>query len=803
MSRHHLTMQTPAGNWREGLPVGNGAVGAMPYGRVHQERILLNHEQLWYRGHTDELPDISTSLAELRSLMEQKDYNGANDVYYRTLKKLDYKVDCASYHPAADLCIELRLSGAFRDYHRWLDMEAGSTSVRWDDDGTEFQRDCFVSRVNDLVVTRMTASHSRSVHAKLSLTEHDLADALLYNGEAFIPPIRFERRVQGDQMRLIGHYLETDPNHRDRRLHDPADAAQSPPETGERFAVVSRVIHHDGSLVPSGDGLEVKNADEVIILTGIAAHNPDDATIAKLEATLAEAAADYAEHFEAHRRQHAELYHRTGFALETDTTDTSNEALLLEAYGGEAPLELVEKMAHYGRYLLVCSSRPDGLPSNLQGIWNGDYAPAWDAFFMINENLQMNYWQALPGQLPEALRGMIDFYTSFMDDFRENAKKLYGCRGIFIPSIMSPKTGLATHTGSWIINWVSGAGWLAQHFYDYYLYTGDQEFLADRLLPFMLEIADFFEDFLYEAPNGELTVCPSVSPENWPAEFCDPAEPPECSETARITYNATMDVAVIKELLTNLIAIHDATGGLDDRVATWRSIIDRLPAYQLNEDGAVREWLHPDFSDNYHHRHQSHLYPVFPGCEVEQDDQPELYQAFKVAVDKRLVVGINEQTGWSLAHMANINARLGDADTALECLDILARSCLGQNLFTYHNDFRHMGITGSGLKFGISAPFQIDANMGWTAAVYEMLLFSRQNELTLLPALPQRWRKGSITGLATKGGLHVDVSWDQDDGTAYSATITASRDYTGTLKRPGAQPQPLKLAAGETLTVEA
>ena len=750
-------MLTAAGWWRDALPTGNGAIGAMPYGRVNKERILLNHERLWYRGVTNDLPDISDKLPELRQLMKDKKYLEANDLYYNTMKEKGYSADCASYHPAGDIFIEMPTEKAFKNYSRELDMKTACTSVQWHDGDIQYKRDCFVSRVNDTCVVRISASKANAVNALISLEPHDLLDAVMQNHENFTPPITFESEASGDKLHLTGKYtlengIETD--------------------DGREFGISAKIITKGTSSL-NDNAIKIDNADDVLILVKFFVYEESKSAFERIDDELDALPESFDILFNEHVKCHSELYNRTSFELETDTNNSSTEELLLKAYSGEAPLELVEKMANYGRYLLICSSRPGGLPSNLQGIWNGDYAPPWACFFMINENLQMNYWQSLPGQIPETLLGVVDFYTSYMDDFRENAKKLYGCNGIFIPSLMSPDTGLSTHTGSWIINWIGGAGWLAQHFYDYYLYTGDEKFLTERAIPFMLEIADFYEDFLYKNESGEYTVCPSISPENWPTEFTAPEYKSNTSMCARITYNATMDIAIIKEVLTNLINSSKELSINSERISIWQEIINNLPEYQINEDGAVREWLHPDFSDNYFHRHQSQLYPVFPGNEVSREESPELYKAFKVAVDKRLVIGLKDQTGWSLSHMANINARLGDGETAAECLDIMARSCIGKNFFTYHNDYREMGITNTNIC-GKSAPFQIDANMGWTAAVYEMLLFSAHGEIKLFPALPKRWRKGTINNLRARGQLNVSLQWDRAKNT-YTAEIMAEK----------------------------
>jgi len=249
-------------------------------------------------------------------------------------------------------------------------------------------------------------------------------------------------------------------------------------------------------------------------------------------------------------------------------------------------------------------------------------------------------------------------------------------------------------------SWTAAAGWLGQHFYDYFLFTGDQNFLRNRAVPWLRDVALFYEDFLFEGKDGKLVFSPSMSPENTPSG----------EGMGLTTINATMDIAVCREVLVNLCSSCKLLEIYPADVKRWKGMLAKLPDYAVNEDGAIREWLHPDFTDNYHHRHQSHIYPVFPGFEISEENNPEIFEACRIAVEKRLVIGLDSQTGWSMAHMANIYARLGMGDRALECLEILSRSSLGPNLFTYHNDWRHMGLS---LVCGNNPPFQIDANMGW------------------------------------------------------------------------------------------
>lgn len=426
---------------------------------------------------------------------------------------------------------------------------------------------------------------------------------------------------------------------------------------------------------------------------------------------------------------------------------------LRAAFARHPVFEDRRKIRHYPRdyepderrYLFISSANRHGLPPNLQGIWNGDYLPAWSSDYTQDENVQMMHWQVLPGNLAELLEPYFRYFESTLKDWRTNARRFFGCRGVLAP-LRQSDNGLLPENMPYLM-FTAGAGWLAQPFYDYWLFTGDRTFLRERAVPFLKQVALFYEDFLYPGPDGMLTVCPSMSPENVPA----------VPGATLVSINPTIDVAVCCEVLTNLCNACRELGIEPRGVRRWEGILRRLPTYAVNEDGAIKEWLRPELKDNYRHRHLSHLYPLFPGHEISRASNPALFEACSIAVRKRLVVGIKSQTGWSLAHMANIYARLEEGDKALECLDLIARSCTGPNLWTYHNDWRKQGVTMDtrGLP-----PFQMDANLGLTAAVLEMLAFSVPGLIKLLPALPARWQRGRVTGLACCGQIELAVEWD-------------------------------------------
>jgi alpha-L-fucosidase 2 len=734
--------------WREALPSGNGEMGAAVYGGIDEETIMLTHTDLWWKSKTPELPDVSEHLPEVRRLLSENDPVKADRVLTEALMEKGYNPTMASPLPLADLNVHMPSRSAFKKYKRSLNMENGQITVKWVDGINEFNRSLFVSRTDNLIAYKISSSHKGSISATFQMGLHDRKDIPreVKNPEEYLP--------QNLQVKVENEFIFYGPENGD----------------GKDFGAVSRVIHKGGQRENSDHSIKINDADEVLILIKIFVKGDRLIEWHKASDALLTIDESYDSLLKKHEIVHKGLLNSMTLSLHEKSYDRSNEELLMEAYSGDMPNELLEKMWTYGRYLLISSSKESGHPCHLYGLWCGEYQGMW-AFNMLNENVQMIYWHALSGNMPELLLALFDYYESLIDDFRVNAKNLYGCRGIYIPAPTVPDSGLLKHVTPHIIHWTGGSGWLSQHYFDYYLYTGDLDFLKDRAFPFMIEAALFYEDFFTEGEDGFYMSSPSNSPENTPGNYWNGKGMGAHMET---TMNATMDYAIAKELLGNLIKAVHITGLYTENLEKWKKMFSRIPEYQINSDGAVKEWMHPDYTDNYHHRHESHLYPVFPGTEVTRENDPKLFEAFEIALQKRLVIGLKEQSGWSLAHMANNYARMGEGNKALECLEIMSRACILNNFYTTHNDWRDMGI-GVDLPW---APIQLDANMGWCSAINEMLLFSVPGKLTILPALPEKWRKGTVEGMLARGAILVSINWDLDIHTIEVQLLSKNKDCT-------------------------
>lgn len=749
-----MIMREPATRWQDASPTGNGSIGAMMYGQLAQDIILLNHEALFYPRKRGPLQDVSDLVPKVREMIEQGIYEPAEHVTpsaqrARGNEAMDAFNDFTDpYQPFCELRIGATMHGAFKHYRRGVDFETGRTWIEWKDDSGPKVRELFVSQVSDTMLLRVSGGKNGGLDYKFSLSRDNVSQG---DDWYWVSPYRGVKKAACEQRAEAGGWIVFTGRYPDAFA----------------FGAVARVTAVGGEVGFEGSEVKISGASEILVRVKFFVNEDPAVAIPRLRQELAADKVGFDKALAAHAKIHGELFGRMRLEL-TAGKRPSNEEMLMEAYDGNVPTELVQTMFEYGRYLLICSSRPGGLPANLQGVWNGDLAPAWNSDYHNDENLQMNYWQALPGNMAETTLPYFDYFERYLEDFRENARKLYGTKGIFVPLAQS-LSGLA-YPCIWT-NWVSAAGWLGQLFYDYYLFTGDKEFLARRAIPWLKEIALFYEGYLHKGPFGKLYFSPSMSPENSP-----PGE-----GLRSLTANATMDVAVCREVLNSLCDSCELLGVEKDGVPRWRAILSDLPEYEINEDGAFREWLHPKFADNYGHRHQSHLYPFFPGIEITEETNPRMHEACRIAVEKRLVTGLQNHTGWSISHMANVFARLGEGRRALECLELLARACAGSNLLTNCHDCRAMGLTIGGI--GGSAPFQIDASLGFSAAVLEMLVFSKPGLIRLLPALPRKWTCGLAKGIACRGGITLDLEWDQAKRKV-SAVLTSRTDQQVQIKLP-------------------
>lgn len=712
-----LYMKRPA-SWpmelgREAIPLGNGKTGVLVPGGVGDEEIIFNRYDLWNWAEHNELPDLDGALKKMRDYIDAGDYDSANDYMYNQLRERGYTSEPGTPMMLGSLKIHFETESLFTHYRRILRMEQGECEVNYHQKSRFVKRNCFVSRHDDVFYYEYSANEDTDVTISFDV---------------------FDDRTS--------NYKKVCEDIKDGLTHVCVD-------NGIDFLVKTDSLEYGAKIRVFGADVTVEGA--ILKLTGkhfriaVRCGTGQDSTL-QLEAPVD---FDYSKKLEEHAALHSQLYHSADIRL-TEGENRFNEDLLDEAYETEASLELIEKMWRFGRYLFISGTCEDGLPFPLYGLWHTKYAAMWSQH-VANENVEIIYWHTNVGGFAKLVRPLIDYYASAIEVFKENAKKLYGCSGIFVGGYTSPANKHLSIFVPVILNFTGVAGWLSQHFYKYYVMTGDRETLDAKIFPFMLESANFYLDYIQYNEKGEIVYYPCVSPENTPPNLLIPGKV-YAGHQNPVTKNAVMEIAIVKELFKNLIALIKETGEHTEYLERLEKALADMPNYLINSDGALKEWATEELDDNYAHRHVSHIFPLFPGEEISKEDDECIYKAIERAVDLRK---LGRQSGWSLAHIASIYATLGQAEKTLECLDILLKGCTLNNFVTLHNDWRNMGVALT----WVDVPVQMDANMGFVNAVQKMLFDERNGYLSLLPALPERLAKGNVRRLHFSKG-YVSMDWD-------------------------------------------
>jgi alpha-L-fucosidase 2 len=748
---------TQADNKDDALITGNGTIGAAVPGQIALDKILLSHERIYIPYFKPmQPPPIYKYLDEIRELTAANQGGEASKRIYDVGQDMGYPEGDIwwddAYLPACYLAVGNDMEDVVNRTARSTDFETALTTVAWKSGQHVYHRKMFVSRKAGVAVMQID-----------SPTDSPLSFSLYHDHLESAPPTRTINEDEFRDERVGVMKAGVDEEFLTYKLR-----FNVPWETDLKgYDVVSRIIPTGGTVQESDGKLVVSDAKSILVITAIHPwfEEPDN-SFNYLKQSLEEIPADFGLLLKEHAALHGEIYNRVDFTI-SKTTNRTSEELMNGSSLGNLQNELTQQLFHAARYGVVTSTGE--FPPNLQGIWGSKWRAPWAGDFTHDGNVQAAIAAGLSGNHIEIMRSYLDYMFSLMDDFKSNAKELYDMRGIWVPS-KSSTHGRVYHF-RWFDNkspygfpglyWMAAAAWTAQLYYDYWLYIGDKEYLQNKSLPFMLESAAFYEDYLYKQ-DGRLIVNPSYSPEINPSNM----------ETC-VVPNATMDVAAIKQLLRNLLSLH-ADGLLpveSDRILQWKEIIALLPEYQADENGEFKEWLWPTAANNPAHRHCSQLYPLYYEVDPDIASSEALLDACRKAIEARLdfrhqINGGSMSYGLSLLGIAA--AHIGSTEQAYECVDMLANLYWTKSFASTHNPKRMMNMDISG---------------GYPALIIEMLMYSKRDELELLPALPRQWPEGEITGLRAKGGFEVDIVWQ--NGILDSAEIRSLLGNPLTIKYAG------------------